>query len=109
MADGLVLGLWDLPRAGVHHAVGDDEVARADGAGAGEVERAVGVEVRDDRVRVARGEEQADGAGQERVQLVEVLGEFGLGGVAEGDGHDFGFAEEDAADIKIHLSVLCSK
>lgn len=52
----------------------------------------------EDLSRRKGGEEQAAGAVEVGGEEREVRVGFGSGGEAQGDGHDFGFAEEEAGE-----------
>lgn len=95
MAERLVLGGGDLSSPRIHLTVGDREGPGADGSGTGEVKRPEVVEVVGHGLGVAGGEKKADGAGEVGAEFVEVGRGFVLGVVAQSDGHDFGFAEEE--------------
>lgn len=94
MADGFVFGRRNLTATGVNQAIGDAEGAGADCAGTGEVEGAEGVEVAEDGLGIARGEEKTDGTCQVGRELMQVGRGLVLGVVAEGNSHYFSFAKE---------------
>lgn len=74
----------------------ETERARSDGAGAREVGGVEGREVGEDGAGGLGGEEQAHGAVEVRGEEVGVRVGSGGWGAAEGFGHDFCFAEEEA-------------
>ncbi len=74
----------------------ETERARSDGAGAREVGGVEGREVGKDGAGGLGGEEQAHGAVEVRGEEVGVRVGSGGRGAAEGFGHDFCFAEEEA-------------
>lgn len=95
-----------LATGAVYRACGDDECAGCSDAGAGVVDVGVVGEEGEDCRGWLRGEEEADGA-------VEVGGELGEGGevfvfwgAAEGFGHYFCFAEEDADGREVLVSTF---
>lgn len=101
VADGLILVGGDLATAGSDQTIGESERAGGHGTGTGKVRGAEVFEVLDDGLGGARGEEKADGTGQVRRKTVQVLSGFVFGRGAEGDGHNFGLAEEETGDIRL--------
>ncbi len=85
-----------LPATTVQMPRRETERARSDGAGAREVGGVEGREVGKDGAGGLGGEEQAHGAVEVRGEEVGVRVGSGGRGAAEGFGHDFCFAEEEA-------------
>nr|POF13741.1 hypothetical protein CFP56_02765 [Quercus suber] len=86
-----------LAARGVHHAGWHRDRPRRAHPGSREIHLRVAGEVLEHDAGVAVGEEQADAAGEEPVQLAEARRVFILGRGAEGLGHDLGLAEEQPA------------
>lgn len=77
------------------------ERAGRDGAGAGKVGKVERGQVRQHGFRVPVGQEQAHGAVHVRRQLLDVVQDGLLGGLAQGAGHEGCLAEEDAGNTKL--------
>lgn len=84
------------PTCSVHDTRGDDKLGAGDGAGACKVDGSEVGKVLGDGGGFAVGEEERDGAGEERGEAVDAFCDGVGGGSAESAGHEFGFAEKDS-------------
>lgn len=101
VANGLILLGGDLAGTGVDETVRNGERSGGLSTGTGEIRGTKVLEVFNDRLSRAGGEQETDGAGEVGSELVQIRSSLSLGVVAQGLSHDLSLAEEETRYIML--------